>query len=78
MDQNRFQVNSHRLVMTYLAVYGTQKFITAFTGARHSFLSWTRRIKFTLSNFFFMIRSNNILFFTPTSFVWTLSFSFSD
>jgi len=51
VDQNHSQVNSHRLVMTFLAVYGTQKFITAFTGAPLPFLSWARRIKSTLQNF---------------------------
>jgi len=34
--------------MTFIAVYGAQKFINALTGTHHPFLSWARRIKSTL------------------------------
>jgi len=35
-----------QLVMKFHARYGTRRFITAFTTARHLYLSWARSIRY--------------------------------
>ena len=39
------KLTSFQLVKKFLAFYGTQRFITTFTSARHLSLSWTRSIQ---------------------------------
>jgi len=41
------QVDGSQLVKKIYAFYGTRRFITAFTGARHLSLSWASSIQFT-------------------------------
>ena len=67
------KLSSSQLVKKFPAFYGTRKFITAFTRARHLFLSRTRSIQSMLQSHFPKIRLNIILPSTPGYSKWSLS-----
>ena len=54
-----------QLVYKFPAFYGTRRFITAFTSARHLSLSWARSIQLMPPSNFLKILLNIILPFTP-------------
>ena len=56
-----------QLVEKFPAFYGTQRFITAFTSARHLSLSWTRSIHFIPPSHVLKTHFNIILPSTPGS-----------
>jgi hypothetical protein len=61
-----------QLVKKFPTFYGTRKFITAFTGARHLSLSWASSVHNPTSHFL-KIHFNIILPSTPGSPQWSLS-----
>jgi len=60
----------------FITFYGTQRFITVFTRARHWSLSYVKCAQCTL--YFLKINSNIIFPCTPTYSEWSLPFGFSE
>ena len=56
-----------QIAENFLAFYGTRRFTTAFTTARHLFLSWVRSIQSMFPFHFLKINFNIILLSTPGS-----------
>jgi hypothetical protein len=68
------KVTSLQLVKKFPAFYGTRRFITAFTSARHLSVSWARSIhSMPPTSYFLYIHLNITLPSTPGSHQWSLS-----
>ena len=59
------KLTGSQLVKKFPAFYGTRRFITAFTSARHLYLSWATSTQTAPSSYFFNIHFNIILPSTP-------------
>jgi len=70
------KLTGSHLAKKFPAFYGTRKFVTAFTSARHLSLSWAWSIQSMPLSHFLKIHLNIILLFTPGSYKWSLSLSF--
>jgi len=67
------KLTGSQLLKKFPAFYGTRRFITAFTNARHLSLSWVRPIQSMPPSHFLKIHFNFILPSTPRYFEWSLS-----
>jgi hypothetical protein len=72
----REKLTGFQLVKKFHTLCGNRRFITAFTGARHLFLSWARIIQSIPACNFLKIHFNIVLPFIPESSKWSPSLRF--
>jgi hypothetical protein len=66
-----------QLVKNFFEFYGTRRFVTVLTTARHFLLSWATLIQSSkFCAYFSKMYFNNILPYTPTRSKWSHSFTF--